>query len=158
MTGEYQSGVHGRLADLQYFRESFPGDLAENAASRKELDVSLGDNVFAHHARATSWFRSQEWEASANFAEESARLRKKDFAYDWLYIAMSHAHLGDHDEAQRWYVKSAEEIAAATEPSPELIELRDEARRVLERSKIRHHQTTKQNRSHLAPRDETSVH
>jgi serine/threonine protein kinase len=130
--GEYQSGVHGWLADLEYFRDVFPGRLAENAASHKELDVSLGDTVFAHHARATSWFRGQEWSGSLHFAEESAKLRKNNRAYDWLYIAMSHAQLGQHDEAQTWYDKSATEIAESKQPSAELIELRDAARRLLE--------------------------
>jgi hypothetical protein len=128
----YQSGVHGRLTDLQFFRETFPGDLAQKAATDEEMNASLGDNVFAHHARTISWFRGGEWKGAVNFAQESARLRKKDRAFDWLHLAMSHAHLGEHDEAQRWYDKSAEEIAVTKEPHVELIELRDQAKRLLE--------------------------
>ncbi|MEX2139362.1 MAG: protein kinase [Pirellulales bacterium] len=132
----YQSGIHGRLADLQFFRGIFPDDLAKNAATDEEMDVSLGDTVFAHHARATSWFRGQGWGDSLHFATESAKLRKKDRAYDWLYVAMNHAHLGKPGVAQKWYDMSAKETEAAGDAPAELIELLETTRRLIEEKRI----------------------
>jgi len=127
----YRSGVHGAVEDLEFFRKALPGDLAENAATPKEVDAAIGDTLFAHHARATSWFRAGAWLDSLDFATKAAQLRKNNRAYDWLYVAMCHAQLGHFDDAQTCYDKSAEEIAASKNPPAELIELRDTAKRLL---------------------------
>ena len=131
---DYQSGVHGSQDDLAWFRDRF-GDPSTLPPVKKVKEGWIGVAGLAQlawRASEVSLVNLGDYENGVAAFTQLAEARGKNKAFDWLYVAMSHAHLGQHEQAQTWYDKSAAEIAASNDPSAELIELRDAAKLLLE--------------------------
>ena len=128
---EYVSGVHGLKADWTAYRDIeqlFPN---VPATEDEETPVSYRDTVF--HARSTgrSWASVALWDDAIRDFEHSAALEPDDPQYDWLQLAIAHAHLGKHREAEGWLDMAAPLIEQMPNPHRELIELRDVAQSTL---------------------------
>jgi tetratricopeptide (TPR) repeat protein len=95
--------------------------------SKKELPKTS----FDRHAYGLAYYHAENWAKAVSLFEESARLREAGHAYDWFYLAMANHRLGNHDKAQEWFDRANDAIQSAKKPQAELIELRDQAHRLL---------------------------
>ncbi|MEX2141598.1 MAG: protein kinase [Pirellulales bacterium] len=127
----YVSGTHNRQRDLEWFQETFPGDVAENAATVREGN-NFRDTPFVRRAAAMYSFRRQQWSAALRCFEQTAKPNKQDHAYDWLHIAMAHAHLSHAVHAKNYYDASAARIDKLETPPAELVQLRDQAKQLVD--------------------------
>jgi tetratricopeptide (TPR) repeat protein len=138
----YVSGIHGHQTDWERFQgvEHLFRDLP--ASESEDKVVNTNETVFHQHSwSGRGWARAGLWKNAIGCFNRSAALRTQisdhDHAYDWLQLAMAHAELGEHDQAQTWLDKAEDSISHLSEPHVELIELRDEARSVVERKQNR---------------------
>jgi serine/threonine protein kinase len=92
----------------------------------------LPKTSFDRHAYALAWYHAENWNEAIKAFEESAALREADPAYDWLYLAMANHRHGNQAEAQKWFDKANDAIHSAEKPHAELIELRDQANRLIQ--------------------------
>ena len=76
-------------------------------------------------------YRAADYAGSVEALRRSMKLSKGGTgdAYDWLFLAMAHARLGDAAEARRWYDRAS--MKTQSSPDAELVRFRDEARKVL---------------------------
>jgi tetratricopeptide (TPR) repeat protein len=114
-----------RVRIMQYAGKRAPQPPAAQLALYKNMpSTPVWETPFVHHALALSWSHV-DLDAAIDSFEDSAKVRTSGHVYDWLQIAIGHAHLGNAEEARDWLDKS---IAAMGEnPHIELNELRAEA-------------------------------
>jgi hypothetical protein len=138
VASEFKSGVHGRHADLAWFRAAFGfiGDLPPREERKGRYVGPAKHHYSINRALAVAAFHAGRYQDSARMLSALSEKRETNQAFDWLYIAMSYAHLGQHDEAQNWLDKSAIAITATKEPPAELLELCDSARRLLDEKRL----------------------
>jgi serine/threonine protein kinase/uncharacterized protein HemY len=51
----------------------------------------------------TAYYRTGDWTGAVGALTKSMELRKGGDAADWFFLAMAHWHLGDKDQAHKWY-------------------------------------------------------
>ena len=100
--------------------------------------VDLKNTIFHLHNNGREWARVELYEDAIGNFERSASLRTHDHIYDWLQLAISHAHLGHREEAKQWFDKAEDSIAQMANPHAELIELRDAAASAVSDHHIEH--------------------
>jgi serine/threonine protein kinase len=139
VASEFKSGVHGRTADLDWFRQTFGfvGELPPPAERKGRFVGPAKHHYFVKRALAVAALHAGRYQDSARMLSVLSEERETNKPFDWLYVAMAHAHLGQHKEAQGWFDRSLDKIASAKDPPPEVIEFRDKARSVLEEKRIR---------------------
>jgi tetratricopeptide (TPR) repeat protein len=98
---------------------------------------------------ATSWttlgaahYRAGDWKAAVAALDQSMALRRGPDAITWLFLAMAHRKLANHDEARKcydravqWLEKNEETLAKDKAQAEELRRFRSEAEEVLELKK-----------------------
>jgi tetratricopeptide (TPR) repeat protein len=99
----------------------------DDMRSKKELPKTS----FDRHAYGLAYYHAENWTKAISLFEESARLREAGHAYDWLFLAMANHQLGDHNKAQEWFDKANGSIQSTNNANAELIELREQAQRLL---------------------------
>src|SRR5207253_1145365 len=84
-------------------------------------------------------YRAGDWKAAVAALDKSVELAKGGDAFDWLFLAMSHRKLGNHDDARKWYdqavqwlEKNSQALAKNALQAEELRRFRIEAVEVLE--------------------------
>jgi tetratricopeptide (TPR) repeat protein len=121
---KYRSGIHGSINDFERFRGRLSAQLADSLSPcivPSDLRLTRPEIAFTQRARERSW----------QDAEQSDESRKVDRARAWLYRTMSHALLGDEDEARRWFNKAIAAIEPDDVQSVELKALRDQAEKLV---------------------------
>lgn len=64
---------------------------------------------------------------------QSMRLRDGGDGYDWFFLAMTHARLGDEDRAKEWYDRAQSWLKKQSSPDDELLQTQAEAAKVFGR-------------------------
>ncbi len=97
------------------------GDYEEGLLhARKAVELAKkGENHFGTLALAE--YRSGHWDESLAASEQSMKLRKGMYAYDWFFQAMARWQKGDKDEARKWFDKA---VAWTKQKEPKNVELR----------------------------------
>jgi sugar lactone lactonase YvrE len=129
---EYTSGVHGRHSDLDWYRKSFPGELTENAATPDEAD-NFRDTPFGRRATAATAFRQKDWQVALGEFARSAQIRNTDQTSDWVHVALCRGNLGHAVQARNYYEAAAEKIAAMENAPPDLLQIADEAKQLVDK-------------------------
>ncbi|MEX2137727.1 MAG: serine/threonine-protein kinase [Pirellulales bacterium] len=134
---KYRSGVHRPLDDLDWFRAQF-GYRSELPAAKERKrgntwPAGQTQPYFVKRAIGLGFYDAGLfWKGHIDGFQWLAERRERYKEFDLLYVAMLCAQLGRLDEAQSWYDKSAQAIAAYDQPPPGLIELRDAAKKLIE--------------------------
>jgi WD40 repeat protein/tetratricopeptide (TPR) repeat protein len=55
-------------------------------------------------------YRAGKWKEAVEELKKSIALTSEGGVVDWLFLAMAHKQLGDHQEAQRWYGRAARDL------------------------------------------------
>ena len=77
-------------------------------------------------------YRAGNWQQALAAFDKSIELRSGGGAVDWLYLAMTHWQLGNHDEAHKWYEQGVGAIKAPRfDLDLDIARLRSEAATVL---------------------------
>jgi hypothetical protein len=129
---KHKSGVHDQQTDLAWFRAEFGDPHKLPPPQKPARGAAVKDTPFEERAKCLSFFSAGDYANSAESFKNLAKKRGKLKAFDWLYVAMSNAHLGQYDEALLWYEKSVKDIEESKDPPAELLELRDSAKRLLD--------------------------
>src|SRR5262249_53239156 len=87
-------------------------------------------------------YRAGDWKAAVAALDKAVALRQGGDAFDWLFLAMAHRKLGNHDEAPRsdnqapqWLEKNQKSLENDKVQAEELRRFRKEAEEVLELKK-----------------------
>jgi tetratricopeptide (TPR) repeat protein len=87
-------------------------------------------------------YRAGDWKEAVAALDKSRELKKGGDAYAWLFLAMAHQKLGNHDEARKaydqatqWLEKNKESLAKNKRQAEELRRFRSETEEVLELKK-----------------------
>jgi tetratricopeptide (TPR) repeat protein len=108
------------------FRE--PGRAVELAKKAVELAPKEGNYW---NTLGAAHYRAGDWKAAVAALEKSRELRQGGDIYDWFFLAMAHGHLGEKEEARKWYDRA---IAWTDKNNPndeEVRRFREEAAKVL---------------------------
>jgi serine/threonine protein kinase len=105
-----------------------PGKALELAKQVKELAPEEGrywNTLGAAH------YRAGDWKGAVDALTMSAKLRKGGDSADWFFLALAHWHLGDKDQARRWYGQAVQWMEKNKPEDEELRGLRAEAAELL---------------------------
>jgi tetratricopeptide (TPR) repeat protein len=83
-----------------------------------------------------AFYRSGEPESAIAAFEQSITLSEGGTAFDYAFLALSHAQLGRQDEARSWLAQADHWLAESNTRYPELAKLRDQAHAYLQTSDI----------------------
>jgi tetratricopeptide (TPR) repeat protein len=100
-------------------------DLAQQAVALAPRDPIVWMTLGAAH------YRAGRFQAALESLTKSLELQPSDETPACLFLAMTHWHLGNRDEARRWYDRAAERIDKAEAGREPLTHLRREAAQVL---------------------------
>ncbi len=137
----FRSGLQPGIDDYLWFRSTLDAEgivrLDSNEPLRKEHDLrAYPDIALASRATARSWFDAKRYKAALRFFEASAKAREYGCEYDWLYLAMSHAQLGNRELADQWFEQANKATNVTEHPSVELVALLDETKQTLANLRI----------------------
>lgn len=124
---EYRSGVHGVMADYEWFFTEF-SKLDEFQTPIESTDRSW----LLWHAMAQSCYRSGQYRDALGHFKSSVGNRHSNHAYDWLHIASCHAQVGQFKQARSWYNKAIEQMRQSETLHPELVDLHDKTRQLMD--------------------------
>jgi tetratricopeptide (TPR) repeat protein len=86
-----------------------------------------------------AYYRAGDWKAAVAAFDKSMELRAGGDAFDWLFLAMAHAKLGNWDEARKrydqvleWLEKNGPMLAKNPQRADELRRFRAEAKKLIE--------------------------
>jgi tetratricopeptide (TPR) repeat protein len=106
-----------------------PPEIAVEFA-RKAVELAPEDGNF-WSTLGVAQLRAGNWKESINALQKSNVLRKGGNSFDWFFLAMAHWHLGDKDEALKWYVQGVEWMEKHQPGNEELARFRAEAAELL---------------------------
>jgi tetratricopeptide (TPR) repeat protein len=72
-------------------------------------------------------YRSGQWNAATDALQKSMETGSGGDGFDWFFLAMAYWHLGQKDEARKWYDRGAEWMQKNMPGDPELLPIRAEA-------------------------------
>jgi len=98
--------------------------------SKDAVDLRPREGNF-WHALGVAHYRAGDWKAAIARLEQSIRLRKVGDASDWFFLAMSHWHLGNKEEARKLYDLAADWTEKHALHNPELVGFHAEAAALL---------------------------
>jgi serine/threonine protein kinase/tetratricopeptide (TPR) repeat protein len=79
-------------------------------------------------AMGVACYRTSDWQGTINAYEKCVQLSSKDMdSSDWFFLAMAHWHLGQQQEARKWYDKAVQWMEKNKPQDKELIRYRAEA-------------------------------
>jgi tetratricopeptide (TPR) repeat protein len=116
---------------------------ASPASRRRTVELARKAVALAPRTRAfwntlgVALYRAEDWGAAAEALETSMRLHDGGDAYDWLFLAMARAHLGEEGPARRLYERSLAWIDANAREDDELRRFRAEAADLLRLANLR---------------------
>jgi serine/threonine protein kinase/Tfp pilus assembly protein PilF len=127
------SAVH--LNDLAWFLATCP----EARLSDPKRGVALARKAVELAPKAgTVWntlgvarYRTGDWKAANEALARGMELRDGGDAFDWFFLAMAHWHLGDKDEARKWFDKAVAWAEKNAKDDEELHRFRREAEQLL---------------------------
>jgi hypothetical protein len=76
-------------------------------------------------------YRNGDDQAAVAELETAMRLRSGGDGFDWLFLAMAHGRLGDHDQARTWFNRAVQWIDKYRPHDDELRHFRAEAEATL---------------------------
>jgi eukaryotic-like serine/threonine-protein kinase len=82
-----------------------PGRAVELAKKAVGLAPKEGD---LWNTLAVAHYRTGDWQSAIKALEKSIELRKGGDSFDWFFLAMAHAKLGNKGEDRKWYDKAVE--------------------------------------------------
>ena len=83
-----------------------------------------------------AFYRSGEPESAIAAFEQSIALSEGGTAFDFAFMALSHAQLGRPDEVRSWLAQADHWLAESSTRHPELEKLRDQAHAYLQTSSV----------------------
>jgi tetratricopeptide (TPR) repeat protein len=92
-------------------------------AAQKAVDASPDDGFYWNTLGAAQYCAG-EWESAIEALEKSMDLRNGSDASEWLFLAMAHWQLDQHELARAWYDKAVQWIEQNQPASDELLRLR----------------------------------
>jgi Flp pilus assembly protein TadD len=101
--------------------------LAEKAVELSPKTGAYWNTLGAAH------YRAGDWAACLQAMDQSMEHRSGGDSFDWLFLAMAHWQLGNHDEAQRWYTQAAAWMQEHSTQDQALFRIRAEAEELLSR-------------------------
>jgi serine/threonine protein kinase/tetratricopeptide (TPR) repeat protein len=106
-----------------------PPELAVEFA-RKAVELASEDgNVW--NTLGVAQLRAGNWKESITTLQKSNDLRKGGDSFNWFFLAMAHWHLGDKDEARKWYNHGVQWMEKNQPKNEELRRFRAEAAELL---------------------------
>jgi len=113
-----------------------PGDVLRQADHAVELvsrvvKLSPDDGTIVN-TLGVAQYRAGRWHEALETLVRSMELRNGGDPHDWFFLAMSHHHLGQTDEARKWYDKAAEWMDKNQSKDDELRRFRAEAAELLD--------------------------
>ncbi len=106
-----------------------PPEMAVEYA-RKAVELAPEDGNF-WSTLGVAQLRTGNWQESINALQQSLELRKGGNSVDWFFLAMAHRHLGDKDEALKWYGQGVQWMEKHQPRNEELRRFRVEAAELL---------------------------
>ena len=76
-------------------------------------------------------YRAGDYASAIESLTKSVQLPRGEGAFNYLFLAMSHGRLGDHQKARQWYDKSVQLMSDQNVTAGDLLRLRAEAESVL---------------------------
>jgi tetratricopeptide (TPR) repeat protein len=92
-------------------------------ASQKAVDASP-DNGIYWNTLGAALYCAGKWQSAIDALEKSMDLRNGGDASEWLFLAMAHWQLDQHELARAWYDKAVQWIEQNQSASDELLRLR----------------------------------
>ncbi len=79
---------------------------AEQAVQWARRACELAPGKGTHwNSLGVAYYRTKEWRDAVESLQKSIKLGD-DVPHNWLFLAMSHWQLDDHDQARKWYDKA----------------------------------------------------
>jgi tetratricopeptide (TPR) repeat protein len=117
--------------DIAWYLATCPDPQFRNPGQAVELAKKA---VELAPAQARYWttlgvahFRADDWKASVAALERSMTLRRGGDCIDWFFLAMAHWHLGDKEQAGKWYHQAVARLDKNAPRNEELRRFRAEA-------------------------------
>jgi tetratricopeptide (TPR) repeat protein len=104
-------------------------ELAKKAIAQAPMDGGLWNTL------GVAQYRAGDWQASVDALEKSMKLRKGGDSFDWFWLAMAQAKLGNKAPAQEWHQRAVAWMEKNQPNDHELRRFRSEAEDVLELKK-----------------------
>jgi eukaryotic-like serine/threonine-protein kinase len=123
--------LRNNLAWLIARRPRSRDDSIEAARLAREATSLTPENDAYWNTLGVANCRIGDWQAAAAALEQSIRYRSGGDAYDWLFLAMAHARMGDSALARTWYDRSLAWIERSPRSNQELLRFRAEAAHIL---------------------------
>jgi Flp pilus assembly protein TadD len=98
--------------------------------ARKAVELAPEDGT-AWNTLGVALLRAGSWKESINALQKSKDLRKAGDSSNWFFLAMAHRHLGDQDEARKWYNQGVQWMEKNQPEDEELRRFRAEAAELL---------------------------
>ncbi len=105
-----------------------PGKALELAKAAVKLAPRKGDYW---NTLGTAHYRAGDWKGAVEVLTTSMKLRKGGDSADWFFLAMAHWHLGDRNQARRWYGQAVQWMEKNRPEDQELRGFRAEAAELL---------------------------
>jgi hypothetical protein len=100
----------------------------QEALSHAKRAVKLaGDEGTFWNTLGVAYFRVQNWTEAIKALERSMELRGEGDSYDWFFLAMVHAKMGQKEQSRQWYDRAVTWFHEARETDPELYRFHVEA-------------------------------
>jgi tetratricopeptide (TPR) repeat protein len=116
-----------------------PGRAVEVAKKAVELWPKGGS---AWYVLGVAHYRAGNWQSAIDALKTAQELRNGGTAFDWLFLAMAHRKLGNHDDARKAYDRALQQLEKSRQalaknlPAAEALRrFRSEAEAVLELKK-----------------------
>jgi uncharacterized protein HemY len=127
----------GANNELAWFLATTPETrLREPAESvrlaRKAVQTEKSSSTY-WNTLGVALYRHGDDKAAVEALETSLRLTEGGDCYDWYYLALAHARLGDRDKARTWFDRAEQWMDRHKIQSEELRRFRTEAKALLAR-------------------------
>jgi eukaryotic-like serine/threonine-protein kinase len=101
------------------------------ALARSAVEQAPSEGIY-WRTLGVARYRAGEWKTAAEALEKSILLRAGGDVLDWLFLGMSQWHLGDRDQARKWYLKAIEGMDQNPTKNDELHRFRAEAAELID--------------------------
>jgi tetratricopeptide (TPR) repeat protein len=105
-----------------------PDRAIKHAKKATELAPKSGD---CWNTLGVAYYRAGDWKSALAALEKSMEFRKGGTGFDWFFLAMAHARLGDKEKARQWYARATHWMEKNKTHDADLLRVRAEATHVL---------------------------
>jgi serine/threonine protein kinase len=107
---------------------------ADRAVADAETAVALAPEAAAcWNVKGMAGYRAGRFQAAVKALEQAMALRSGGNSYDWFFLAMAYARLGEEAQARAWYDRAVAWMDRRQPQSVELLRYRAEASQLLDR-------------------------